>query len=98
MDRVKRWMEIDRENATGRPDRDAIESTAAAREALVARIESGQEDNDLLHAAAMLGRLLAALGASPSLAASTIDGAVRALERPPAKWAAMARSALCESY
>jgi hypothetical protein len=89
-------MEIDRENATGRPDRDAIDATAAAREALVERVESA--DNDLLHAAAMLGRLLATLGASPSLAVSTVDGAVRALERPNAKWAAMARSALCEAY
>lgn len=98
-------MEIDRENATGRPDRDAIDATAAARQALVDRIRGGLLDNDLLHAAAMLGRLLAALGASPSLAAATIDGVVRALETPgPSKWAGSgkwegpARSALCEAY
>jgi hypothetical protein len=91
-------MEIDRESATSRQDRDAIEATATAREALAARIQGGQEDNDLLHAAAMLGRLLATLGASPSLAVATIDGAVRACERPQGKWTAMARSALCEAF
>jgi hypothetical protein len=97
-DVVKRWTELDRESATGRPDRDAIDATAAAREALIERVMSGQEDVDLLHAAAMLGRLLAAHGCSPSLAAATIDGAVRALEIAKGRWAALARSALTEAY
>lgn len=97
-DVVKRWMELDRESATSRPDRDAIEATAAAREALVERVMSGQEDVDLLHAAAMLGRLLHAHGCSPSLAAATIDGAVRALETTRGRWPALARSSLTEAY
>lgn len=95
---VKRWMELDREHATGRPDRDAIDATTGAREALVERVLSGQEDTDLLHAAAMLGRLLAAHGCSPSLAAATTDGAVRALEGSKGRWPSLVRSALTEAY
>jgi hypothetical protein len=91
-------MDLDRESATGRPDLDAIAATAAAREALLERIEGGQEDVDLLHAAAMLGRLLATHGCSPSLAAATMDGAVRALESTKGKWPALARAALTEAY
>lgn len=94
---VRRWMDADRESATGRPDLDAIEATAAAREALAEHVLRGDEGNDALHAAAMLGRLLASLGASPSLAVVTIDGALRALERGGA-WVTPARAALAEAY
>jgi len=89
-------MEIDRASATTRLDVDAIDATAAAREALVRIAEIDPRARDLLHAAAMLGRLLAALGASPTLAAATIDGLAEA--RGSSDWIAPVRAALLEAY
>jgi hypothetical protein len=86
-------MEIDRAQATTRFDLEAIAQTASPREALVHLDPSAR---DFLHAAAMLGRLLASLGASPTLAAVTMDGWGRATESREST--AAARAALLEAY
>ena len=94
------WREHDVARAFHAADREAIRATEAAR-ALVLELFS-RPARDLYNACALLGRLLADAGASPSLAASTIDGAVRALA--DAKFTqdesrvAVARASLAEGY
>lgn len=73
------WGEHDVMRALHPHDRDAIRSTEAARALVLELLVSGKPTRDLFNACARLGRLLADAGASPSLAVSTIDGAVRAL-------------------
>jgi len=91
---TQRWMELDRASATSRIDRDAIEATTAAREALVALLLIDPKARDVLHASAMLGRLLASLGASAALAAATSDALGSLLETPIAP----VRASLIEAY
>jgi hypothetical protein len=71
------WREHDVARAIHPTDRDAIRATEAAR-ALVLELFD-RPARDLYNACALLGRLLADVGASPSLAVSTIDGLARAL-------------------
>src|SRR5688572_23669221 len=79
------WREHDVTRSIHPVDRDAIRATAAARALVLElfahpdRVHQTQPPRDLFNACAALGRLLADAGASPSLATSTIDGAVRAL-------------------
>lgn len=74
---LAKWAAYDAENAIHEADREAIVATEAVR-ALVAELAPAGS-RDLYTACARLGGLLATLGASPTLAAGTIDGAVRAL-------------------
>ena len=97
---VSRWAENDAAHAIHRADRDAVVATEPAR-ALVLELSTGGP-RDYFNACARLGGLLAAHGASPSLAANTIDGAIRALADvgitlDPARVAG-ARASLVEGY
>jgi hypothetical protein len=94
---VERWMEIDRASATTRIDVEAIQATAAPREAIARFAALDPSSRDLLHAAGMLGRLLAAANASPTLAAVTMDGLARAIEGRH-DFIPSARAALLEAY
>jgi hypothetical protein len=71
------WREHDAARAIHPTDRDAIRATEAARALVVELFD--RPARDLYNACALLGRLLADVGASPSLAVSTIDGLARAL-------------------
>jgi hypothetical protein len=71
------WREHDVTRAIHPADRDAIRATEAARALVVELFD--RPARDLYNACALLGRLLADAGASPSLAVSTIDGLARAL-------------------
>jgi hypothetical protein len=74
------WREHDVTRSLHAHDRDAIRATEAARALVLELLVSEARDpRDLYTACARLGRLLADAGASPSLAASTIDGAFGAL-------------------
>ncbi len=55
-------------------------------------------DEELYDACAMLGRLVARQGGSPTLAASTIDHAHEALGAVQATWLVGARAAVCEGF
>ena len=70
------WREHDIARAIHPADRDAIRATEAARALVVELFD--RPARDLYNACALLGRLLADAGASPSLAVSTIDGLARA--------------------
>jgi hypothetical protein len=81
MQALAAWREHDIARAIHPADRAAIGATDSAR-TLVLELFSRSEGHarDLYNAGARLGRLLADAGASPSLAATTIDGAISALE------------------
>jgi hypothetical protein len=70
------WREHDVARAIHPTDREAIRATEAARALVVELFD--RPARDLYNACALLGRLLADAGASPSLAVSTIDGLARA--------------------
>lgn len=94
------WQEHDVGRAIHPADREAIRATEAIR-ALVLELFT-RPSRDLYNACAQLGRLLADSGGSPSLAASTIDGAVKALDHveiahEPARIPA-ARASVLEAY
>lgn len=76
---VVSWREHDRTSAIHPKDREAIDATEAARSLVLQRMLQGPS-RDLYSACARLGRLLFEAGASPSLAVSSIDGAIRALD------------------
>src|SRR5262249_34921446 len=84
-------------------DQTAIEDTRGARAWIVDLALGGATggNRDLLEACAILGRLLGAREASPSLAAITVDGALAALngagEATPSG-SAIARAALAEGF
>jgi len=73
------WREHDAKSSLHPHDRDAIRSTDAARALVLELLTRPGAPRDLYNACARLGRLLGEAGASPSLVASTIDGAARAL-------------------
>jgi hypothetical protein len=83
-----------------------LEATAGLRSRVLEellRSRGAAPSPDLLHASAMLGRLLQVLGASPAFAVRTLDGAAEALgaEAPPEpvrEWLAAPRAALAEGY
>ncbi len=75
------WQEHDAARALHPHDRAAILATRAARALVVELFSAAPRDpRDLFSACARLGQLLADAGGSPSLAATTIDGAVRAMK------------------
>ena len=99
---VLAWAERDATRALHPSDREAIRSTEAARSLVLDLFAANAPARDLFNACARLGGLLAEGGASPSLAAGTIEGAARALEDgglpfDPSRLAA-ARASLVEGY
>lgn len=75
------WRTHDEARALDAADRAAIRETEAPRSLVAELLATGVVSRDLYSACAALGRLLADAGASPTLAATTLDGAVRALPR-----------------
>lgn len=94
------WREHDVTRAIHPADREAIGATEAARALVVELFD--RPARDLYNACALLGRLLADAGASPSLAVSTIDGLARALEDTKTAFDATrimsARASVAEGY
>lgn len=96
------WAEHDAARALHGVDRDVIRATEAARSLVVEHFAPTAPARDLFNACARLGGLMAEGGASPSLAAGTIDSAVRALGEVGApvdeSRVAAARASLFEGY
>src|SRR5438094_8961587 len=91
------WTEALLRAAISESDRRAARASETARAFVLDRLAT--EDHDALHGWSSLGRVLAAEGASPSLAASAVDALVEARKdaRPP-PWAVAARATLVEAY
>ena len=79
-------------------DRAVIELTRGPRTLVVEQVREGAPYADLFQACAMLGRILAGSGGSPSLASSTIDSARAVLPELDDDAARAAKAALFEGF
>lgn len=95
------WAEDDATRALHPTDHAAIRATEAVR-SLILELFLAEHARDLFSACARLGSLYAEAGASPSLAAGTIEGATRALDAARAPYdtarVVSARAALFEGF
>jgi hypothetical protein len=94
------WTALDHERALHPPDHEIIPSTSGLRLLILERIASGPPHHDLFSACAILGRLIAERGGSPTLACTTMDSAREAAAPgdPSPAWLIPARAALAEGY
>jgi hypothetical protein len=95
---VEAWCARDHAIAFLASDRLAIEATRGPRALVVEHVRERAAHVDLFHACAVLGRLLAESGGSPSLASSTIDSARESLPELEMELARSARAALSEGF
>jgi hypothetical protein len=96
-DLVDAWCARDGETALP-GDRAVIDATRAARALVVEGLRVGTPDADLFNACAVLGRLFADFGGSPTLAASTMDGVRSVLPDLDEGTVRTARAALMEGF
>ncbi len=94
---VAAWSTCDHARALLPVDHEIVDSTQAPRALVVERILAQSSDKDLFHACAMLGRIIAERGGSPSLASSTVDGVQAVLSETNAPWNNV-RAALAEGF
>jgi len=102
------WTERLTRAAISEIDRRAVAASETARALVLEQLEAHRgesaeralEDHDALHGWAVLGRVLADAGASPSLAAQVVDALVEATDRDERVTASAApsRSALVEAF
>ncbi len=98
-ERIAAWCALDRDEALGERDAQAITASLPLRAVILARIEAGDLHPDLVHACLGMGRLFASFGASPALATGTLDHLRRTLGADAdAPWMAPARGALAEGF
>jgi len=95
---VEAWCACDRRLAFLAADRAVIEATREPRALVVEQLREGMPHVDLFHACAVLGRLIAESGGSPSLASSLIDTAQQVLPELGGETARGARAALSEGF
>jgi hypothetical protein len=89
-------MEADRLRAVGASDPSAIAGTENARALVLERLTQEPLGKDTLHACGVLGTMLAREGASPTLAAATMDGAAAVVG--DVRGMGAARAAFAEAY
>jgi hypothetical protein len=95
---VAEWCARDRARAFLPMDRAIVESTAAPRALVIERLGVKGTERDLFHACAMLGRIIAERGGSPTLAALTIDSARDAIGALGDELVASMRAAVAEGF
>ncbi len=95
---VAAWCMSDKAPAFLGTDRAAVEATREPRALVVAQVQERAAHADLFNACAMLGRLLAESGGSPSLASSTLDSARAVLPELDPDRTRAARAALFEGF
>jgi hypothetical protein len=95
---VDDWSERDRRCAVLPADRELVDASGSLRALIVDLVVSASPEDELYDASAMLGRMIAQRGGSPSLASATMDSAALALEATGATWLAPARAAVAEGF
>ncbi len=97
-----RWQEHDLTHALHGQDREFVGASEAPRALVLERLVNSDAPRDLYSACAQFGRLMAASGVSPSLAAATLDGAEIALSSAGMAWESRhispARASLSEGF
>jgi hypothetical protein len=76
---LEKWAEIDRARAVLPADRAIIEASTSLRAHILDLVGTPGESDELFDACAMLGRMIADRGGSPTFASATLDGACEAL-------------------
>jgi hypothetical protein len=92
------WCERDRAAAVVPADHRIVEGSTSLRALIVDLATPGGVDDEIYDACAVLGRLIAQRGGSPTLAALTMDHAAEALGGRDARWIAASRAAVVEGY
>jgi hypothetical protein len=95
---VAAWSAKDRTRAVLPADRAVVEASGAIRALIVDLVLAGGPEDELYDAAAVLGRLIAQRGGSPTLASATLDHAADVLEARNAPWLVPARAAVAEGF
>jgi hypothetical protein len=92
------WSAKDRARAVLPADREIVEASAAVRALVVDLALAGGPEDELYDACAVLGRLVAQRGGSPTLASVTLDHAADALDARTAPWLVPGRAAVAEGF
>jgi hypothetical protein len=92
------WCAKDRARAVLPADREIVDASTTVRALVVDLVVAGGPEDELYDACAVLGRLIAQRGGSPTLASATLDHARDALEAYGAPWLVPARAALAEGF
>ena len=80
-------------------DREIIDASGALRALIVDLVIAGGPEDELYDACAVLGRLIAQRGGSPTLASATLDDAGRGAGQAARRhWLAPARAAVAEGF
>ncbi len=92
------WCEKDRARAVLPADREIVDASAAVRALIVDLVLAGGPEDELYDACAVLGRLVAQRGGSPTLASVTLDHAADVLDAHAARWLVPGRAAVAEGF
>jgi hypothetical protein len=95
---VAAWCAKDRARGVLPADREIVDASGAVRALVVDLAIAGGPEDELYDACAVLGRLIAQRGGSPTLASATLDHACDALDARAAPWLVPARAALAEGF
>jgi hypothetical protein len=95
---VEAWCQSDLAGAVLPADRSVIHDSMTVRALIVDRVLSDGSCDELYDACAILGRILAQHGGSPTLASAIVDHLAEALDARDAPWVAPARGALAEGF
>lgn len=95
---VRAWCALDRARALVAADHEIAEGASALRAVILDFARAGGSDDEIYDACALLGRLIAQRGGSPTLASSTADNAAQALGEHEAPWLSDARAAVAEGF
>lgn len=92
------WSARDRTRAVLPADHEIIDASASLRSLIVDLVIAAGPTDELYDACAMLGRMVAQRGGSPTLASVTLDHAAEVLGAHEAPWLVAARAALAEGF
>jgi hypothetical protein len=95
---VATWCAKDRARALLPADREIISESIAVRTLIVDLALAGGHEDELYDACAVLGRLVAQRGGSPTLASATLDHACEVLGARDVPWLVPARASLAEGF
>jgi hypothetical protein len=92
------WCQSDLTRAVLSADRKVIDDSTTVRALIADLVLTDGPADELYDACAVLGRMMAQRGGSPTLASATLDHAADALGAHNAPWVVAARAALAEGF
>jgi hypothetical protein len=95
---VAEWCARDRARCVLAADREIVDASTGVRALVVDLAATAGAEDELYDACAVMGRLIAQRGGSPTLASATLDHACEAMSAPSATWLVTARAALAEGF